>query len=63
MERRVRSARVTRRQRVLLAALERLGNGEPVTSVALSLGYDSPSAFIAMFKKTLGATPSRYLQT
>ena len=52
-----------RRQRVLLAALERLGNGEPVTSVALSLGYDSPSAFIAMFKKTLGATPSRYLQT
>lgn len=51
-----------RRQRVLLAALEQLGNGEPVTSVALSLGYDSPSAFIAMFKKTLGATPSRYLQ-
>lgn len=50
-----------RRRRVLLAALERLSEGQPVTTVALDLGYDSPSAFIAMFRKTLGAPPTRYL--
>jgi AraC-like DNA-binding protein len=32
-----------------------------VTTVAFEVGYDSPSAFIAMFRKTLGATPGRYL--
>lgn len=51
-----------RRRRVLVAALERLNDGAPVTSVALDLGYESPSAFIAMFKRVLGATPSRYMQ-
>ncbi|NMM45247.1 AraC family transcriptional regulator [Rhodospirillaceae bacterium KN72] len=51
-----------RRQRVLLAALERLGDGMPVTSVALDLGYDSPSAFIAMFRRHFGETPTRYMQ-
>lgn len=53
---------VWRRQRVLLSALERLSEGVPVTSVALDLGYDSPSAFIAMFRRTLGDTPTRYLR-
>jgi AraC-like DNA-binding protein len=33
-----------------------------VTSVALDLGYDSPSAFSAMFHRALGSTPRRYLQ-
>lgn len=49
-----------RRQVRLLAALERLAQGEPATSVALSLGYASPSAFTAMFRKALGRTPSDY---
>ncbi len=49
-----------RRQARLLAALTRLATGEPVTTVALDLGYDSPSAFIAMFRKALGETPGRY---
>lgn len=44
----------------LLAGLTRLASGEKVTSVALDLGYDSPSAFIAMFRRQLGVTPSRY---
>ena len=44
----------------LLAALARLAAGEKVTGVALDLGYDSPSAFIAMFRRQLGVTPSRY---
>jgi len=51
-----------RQRRRLLAALERLAAGQPVTAVALDLGYDSPSAFIAMFRRTLGASPTRYLR-
>lgn len=53
----------TWRQRVrLLEALARLGTGEAVTTVALDVGYDSPSAFTAMFKRELGAAPRRYLR-
>ena len=44
----------------LLAALERLALGQTVTATALDLGYDSTSAFIAMFRKALGTTPGRY---
>jgi AraC-like DNA-binding protein/mannose-6-phosphate isomerase-like protein (cupin superfamily) len=51
-----------RQRRRLLAAIGRLAEGQPVTSVAFDLGYDSPSAFITMFRRTLGATPGRYLQ-
>jgi AraC-like DNA-binding protein len=51
-----------RQRRVLVAALERLADGSPVTGVALDLGYESPSAFIAMFKRVLGETPSRYVR-
>ncbi|MBT8329591.1 MAG: helix-turn-helix domain-containing protein, partial [Desulfofustis sp.] len=39
-----------------------LGMNEPVTTVAIELGYDSPSAFISMFKRTLGETPGRYFK-
>jgi AraC-like DNA-binding protein len=49
-----------RQQARLIEALTRLGAGEPVTHVALDLGYDSPSAFTAMFRRSLGVTPSRY---
>jgi len=49
-----------RQQARLMAALGRLADGEPVVSVALDLGYASQSAFIAMFKKTLGTTPGKY---
>ncbi|MEQ8194171.1 MAG: helix-turn-helix domain-containing protein [Rhodospirillales bacterium] len=44
----------------LLAALERLATGQSVTIVAMDLGYDSPSAFTSMFKRTLGKSPSAY---
>jgi AraC-like DNA-binding protein/quercetin dioxygenase-like cupin family protein len=50
-----------RRQRVLLAALERLTENSSVTTVALELGYSSPSAFIAMFRQSLGMTPTQYI--
>ncbi len=47
-----------RRQVRLLAALDHLATGTPITSVALDLGYQSSSAFTAMFKRTLGRLPS-----
>ena len=50
-----------RRQRVLLSALERLAEGVAVTTVALEMGYESPSAFIAMFRQSLGMTPTQYI--
>ncbi|MEG2803394.1 helix-turn-helix transcriptional regulator [Stenotrophomonas sp.] len=51
------------RQRLrVLHALPRLLAGESVTGTALSLGYDTPSAFIAVFKRELGTTPARYVQ-
>lgn len=44
----------------LLAALPRLAQGEPVTRVASAVGYATPSAFGAMFKRVLGVSPTRY---
>jgi AraC-like DNA-binding protein/quercetin dioxygenase-like cupin family protein len=49
-----------RQQLRILEGLRRLAREEPVTTVALDLGYDSPSAFIAMFRKALGTTPGQY---
>ncbi len=49
-----------RRQLRVLHALERLADKEPVTSVALALGYATPSAFIEAFREVLGVTPARY---
>jgi len=49
-----------RQQLRLLRALERIAAGDAVTTVALELGYESPSAFIAMFKRSLGVSPGRY---
>lgn len=52
------------RQRARLArAVELLSDGKKVTTVAFDVGYDSPSAFIAMFRRELGSTPRRYLGT
>jgi AraC-like DNA-binding protein len=48
------------RQARLLAALVKLAQREPVTAVALDLGYDSPSAFIHAFRRALGKTPRAY---
>jgi AraC-like DNA-binding protein len=44
----------------LLRALELLGSGQSVGDVAFGLGYGGTSAFIAMFRRALGTTPSRY---
>jgi len=51
------------RQRLrLVSAIERMGRGEPVTRVAYDLGYQSPSAFVAMFRRELGTPPARYFR-
>ncbi len=46
----------------LMPALQFLASGHKVTTAAIDAGYDSPSAFIAMFKKHFGATPSQYFR-
>ncbi len=49
-----------RQQARLLQSLQLLAHGEPVTSVALEVGYESPSAFVAAFASAFGTTPGRY---
>jgi AraC-like DNA-binding protein len=41
-------------------ALEMLQLDQPITSIALELGYETTSAFISMFKRTWGVTPGKY---
>lgn len=49
-----------RRRLRLQEAVSRLGQGHAVTRVAIELGYDSPSAFIAMFRREMGIPPARF---
>lgn len=51
-----------RQQARLLLALERIAVGEKIIDVAGALGYDSPSAFSAMFRKHFGKTPSQFFR-
>lgn len=49
------------RQRARLqAALPMLAAGRSVSETAFKLGYEQPSAFIALFRAILGQTPGRY---
>lgn len=45
----------------LLEAIKRLGEKQSIKEIALDLGYETTSAFIFMFKKKLGKTPSNYI--
>ena len=51
-----------RQQLRLLHATRLLAAGAKVTTAAVEAGYDSTSAFIAMFRRSMGATPSRYFE-
>jgi AraC-like DNA-binding protein len=51
-----------RQQACLFAALPRLAEGEPVTGVALDLGYESVAAFTTMFRRMLGSSPREWLR-
>lgn len=49
-----------RQQIRLMAALEWLAEGRQIMDVALDLGYQTQSAFAAMFRRNLGITPSSW---
>ena len=44
-----------------LAAIPALANGKSVTALAMELGYETPAAFAAMFRRVTGLTPSQYV--
>jgi AraC-like DNA-binding protein len=47
----------------LQAALDRLASGEPVRNVAHAVGYETPSAFVAAFRRQTGQTPGAFFGT
>src|SRR3546814_10853476 len=51
-----------RQQAKLLAALEWLAEGRQVLGIALDLGYQTQSAFTAMFRRKMGITPSDFVR-
>lgn len=51
-----------RRQMRLFKAIELLGGGQDITSIAFDLGYNSPSAFIYAFRTSMGVSPGEYLR-
>jgi len=51
---------VWRQQVRLMEALSLMAAGRPVTTIAFDVGYDSPSAFTAMFRRAYGVPPSLY---
>jgi AraC-like DNA-binding protein len=51
-----------RKQLILMEAIDRLSNGISITEMALDFGYGSTSSFTAMFRRSLGVSPGRYLK-
>ncbi len=54
------SLAIWRQQVRLMQALSLLAAGRPVTTVAFDVGYESPSAFTAMFHRSFGVPPSQF---
>ena len=52
-----------KQQARLLESIRRLAEGAPVTTVAMDLGYESPSAFSTMFRRSLGIAPRAFLNS
>ena len=46
----------------LQAALPMLAAGQPVSRVAGRVGYETPSAFVAAFRRETGQTPAAYFR-
>jgi AraC-like DNA-binding protein len=51
-----------RQQLRLMHGMRLLAEGAKVTHAALDAGYSTPSAFISMFKRALGTTPTLYFK-
>jgi AraC-like DNA-binding protein/quercetin dioxygenase-like cupin family protein len=47
----------------LRAALPLLAAGEPISAVADRVGYETPSAFVAAFRRETGLTPGAYFRS
>lgn len=52
-----------RQQARVLAAIRLLAEGHSIASVALDVGYESPSAFTVMFRRAFGVAPSDYYRS
>ena len=46
----------------VLTALRCLGEGQSVAAISRQLGYSSPSAFVTMFRRETGTTPTAYFR-
>lgn len=57
------SLAVWRSQVRVMEAASRIASGETINAVAYEMGYESPSAFIAMFHRVLGAPPRAYIRS
>ena len=51
-----------RQQAGIVRAVSQLADGASVKTAAHGAGYDSASAFTAMFRRALGVSPTRYLR-
>ncbi|MCX5540916.1 helix-turn-helix transcriptional regulator [Paraburkholderia sp. CNPSo 3076] len=51
-----------RQQLRIVEAVSKLAQGVRVAEIAAELGYANSSAFISMFRKTMGEPPQRYLK-
>lgn len=51
-----------RRRARVLAAVGMLGQRESVTSVAMAVGYSSPSSFVSAFRAELGLPPREFMR-
>jgi AraC-like DNA-binding protein len=52
---------IWRQQARLQEAVTRLEQGQPITTIAFDIGYESPGSFSTAFRQTFGITPSRFL--
>jgi AraC-like DNA-binding protein len=48
------------RWRMLLAGDRLVNSSDPISVIALSLGYESESAFSTAFKRVMGCSPRQY---
>lgn len=55
------SLRELRRQTRVMLAIEMLSDGQPVTDIALDVGFETTSAFIHAFRLVTGSTPGKYI--
>ena len=51
------------RWRMLLAGNRLTGTGDSISAIALSLGYESESAFSTAFKRVMGCSPRQYTRS